>query len=105
MSKRVSRVCKYKQEEWEDEEMRDLLKLRAKEDLGVVAFNWQLDITEALFRGEDVVLDAGTGCGKSICFSLPLLLHKKDMALVVSPLSALMLDQVCRSSSSLPTHS
>lgn len=67
----------------------------AVEILGKKPFNWQLDAAEAVLCGQDVVLDVGTGSGKTLCFSLPLLLHKTDMALTISPLTALMLDQVC----------
>lgn len=93
MSRRVSTVHKYKAEELGDD-ARALLKLRAKEQLGVTPFDWQIDAALSILRGEDTVIDVGTGCGKSICFSLPLLLDEKDTALVVSPLSALMRDQV-----------
>jgi len=45
-----------------------------------------------------VVLDVGTGSGKTLCFSLPLLLNEKDISITVSPLTALMIDQVSASS-------
>ena len=35
-----------------------------------------------------------TGSGKTLCFSLPLILNDTDMVLTVSPLTALMIDQV-----------
>jgi superfamily II DNA helicase RecQ len=44
--------------------------------------------------GEDVIVDVGTGCRKSLSFSIPLILHETDVALRVSPLTALMIDQV-----------
>ncbi|KDQ57975.1 hypothetical protein JAAARDRAFT_112037, partial [Jaapia argillacea MUCL 33604] len=56
-------------------------------------FTWQVEAAAAVLRGEDVIVDVGTGCGKTLCFTLPLLLHKQDTSLVVSPLSALMIDQ------------
>jgi len=40
-------------------------------------------------------LDIGTGSGKTLCFTLPLLLNNSDIALTVSPLTALMIDQAC----------
>ena len=64
------------------------------EELGQRPFRWQLETTVAILTGNDVVLDVGTGCGKSLCFSLPLLLSKTDISLTVSPLTALMIDQV-----------
>jgi len=57
-------------------------------------FAWQLEIAEAVLRGEDVIVDVGTGSGKTLCFALPLLKDDTDMVLVVSPLTALMVDQV-----------
>ncbi|KAJ6604921.1 P-loop containing nucleoside triphosphate hydrolase protein [Mycena sp. CBHHK59/15] len=49
----------------------------------------------------DVIIDVGTGCGKTLCFTLPLLLEATDIAMIVSPLSALMIDQA--QSSKIPT--
>jgi len=49
-------------------------------------------ITDAL-AGRDVFALLPTGGGKSICFQLPALLHK-GLTIVVSPLIALMKDQV-----------
>jgi ATP-dependent helicase YprA (DUF1998 family) len=57
-------------------------------------FVWQLEIAEAVLRGEDVIVDVGIGSGKTLCFALPLLKDETDMVLVVSPLTALMVDQV-----------
>jgi hypothetical protein len=55
---------------------------------------------EAVLRGRDVLVVSGTGSGKSLCFQLPPLLmarpggSRSGVALVVSPLIALMQDQV-----------
>ena len=57
-------------------------------------FGWQMMATCASLEGKDVVLDVDTGSGKSLCFALPLLLSETDITLVVSPLNALMLEQV-----------
>ena len=70
------------------------LTARTKEILGKVAFTWQIEIGAAALCGEDVIVDVGTGCGKSLPFSIPLLLHNTDIALRVTPLTALMIDQV-----------
>nr|GAT52719.1 predicted protein [Mycena chlorophos] len=70
------------------------LKRRAVEVLGVVPFQWQLDAAVAILCGEDLILDVGTGSGKSLCFVLALLFCPTDVALTVMPLTALMLDQV-----------
>ena len=44
---------------------------------------WQLDTASAILQGEDLILDAGTGYGKSLVFSLPLLLDNRDIVVVV----------------------
>ncbi|KAJ7190673.1 hypothetical protein GGX14DRAFT_579662 [Mycena pura] len=48
-------------------------------------------------QGRDVVLDIGTGSGKSLCFDLPVLQNVEGIVLVVSPLSALVLEQAAAS--------
>ena len=53
----------------------------------------QLEIIETVLRGKDVLVIMPTGGGKSICFQLPAL-HFKGVTLVISPLIALMKDQV-----------
>jgi ATP-dependent DNA helicase RecQ len=54
---------------------------------------YQQEIIEASLAGEDVFALLPTGGGKSLCFQLPALL-KPGLTLVVSPLIALMKDQV-----------
>ncbi|PPQ87259.1 hypothetical protein CVT24_003287, partial [Panaeolus cyanescens] len=61
--------------------------------LGKKPFDWQLEACIGVLTGNDVILDVGTGCGKSLCFQLPLLMSKTDIALTISPLTALMIDQ------------
>jgi superfamily II DNA helicase RecQ len=70
------------------------LTAQTKEILRKVAFAWQIEIGAAALCGEDVIVDVGTGCGKSLPFSIPLLLHDTDIALQVTPLTALLIDQV-----------
>lgn len=53
----------------------------------------QWDIVKALLEGEDVLGVLPTGSGKSLCFQLPALC-RPGLTLVVSPLIALMEDQV-----------
>lgn len=56
----------------------------------------QADIIADIFAGHQVVAVMPTGSGKSLCYQLPaVMLHKRgEVALVVSPLIALMKDQV-----------
>jgi superfamily II DNA helicase RecQ len=87
-------VRKYKAEEIKI----DLLVTRTHENLCTKPFRFQLEVAAAVLRGEDVIIDVGTGCGKMLCFTLPLLLEATDIAMIVSPLSALMIDQVSQRS-------
>jgi len=53
----------------------------------------QQDVIERVVAGENVFLVMPTGGGKSLCFQIPAL-HRDGVAIVVSPLIALMKDQV-----------
>ena len=53
----------------------------------------QREACEAALSGCDALVVMPTGSGKSLCYQLPALLHD-DLTLVVSPLVALMQDQV-----------
>lgn len=53
----------------------------------------QAEIIASLLRGKDALIVMPTGGGKSICFQLPALL-KNGLTLVISPLIALMENQV-----------
>jgi ATP-dependent DNA helicase RecQ len=53
----------------------------------------QREIIEATLAGRDVFALLPTGGGKSMCFQLPAL-HRQGLTVVVSPLIALMKDQV-----------
>jgi ATP-dependent helicase YprA (DUF1998 family) len=85
-----SRVRIYKPEEIDLEN----LAARTKLVLDQVAYGWQLEIGAAALCGDDVIVDVGTGSGKTLSFSIPLVLNEMDIALRVTPLTALMIDQV-----------
>ncbi|KAJ6527821.1 hypothetical protein B0H19DRAFT_1334686, partial [Mycena capillaripes] len=62
--------------------------------LGKTPHDFQRRFFSNVIQGRDVVLDVGTGSGKSLCIDLPVLSKKDDIVLVVSPLSALIIEQV-----------
>src|SRR5210317_2162104 len=53
----------------------------------------QQEIVETVIRGDNVLAIMPTGGGKSLCFQLPAL-ARQGVVLVISPLIALMRDQV-----------
>ena len=53
----------------------------------------QEEVVEAVLAGEDVLAVMPTGSGKSLCYQLPALV-RGGLTVVVSPLIALMRDQV-----------
>ena len=53
----------------------------------------QLEIIQTLTEGGDAFVLMPTGSGKSICYQIPSII-RKGVGLVVSPLIALMQDQV-----------
>lgn len=68
--------------------------LALKKWFGLGAFRkGQAEILESILRGHDVLAVLPTGGGKSLCYQLPALI-KNELVIVVSPLIALMRDQV-----------
>ncbi len=65
-----------------------------QEHFGFAAFRpGQREACEAALEGRDVLVVMPTGSGKSLCYQLPGLM-RDDLTIVVSPLVALMQDQV-----------
>jgi len=73
-----------------DEVNLNSLATKAYQILHRKPFAWQLEIALAILCGEDVIVDIGTGSGKTLCFSLPLLQDEKNVIMTVSPLTALV---------------
>src|ERR671923_789181 len=70
------------------------LTAQLHEHFGFVGFRpGQREACEAALAGRDVMVVMPTGSGKSLCYQLPALL-RDDVTVVVSPLVALMQDQV-----------
>jgi ATP-dependent DNA helicase RecQ len=80
--------------------MNEALLNKARAELGRV-FGFpgfrpgQEEIIAATLRGEDVLAVMPTGSGKSLCYQLPAMV-REGLVLVVSPLIALMRDQVAQ---------
>lgn len=66
-----------------------------QEKFGIEAFReGQEEVIRAILTGEDVFARMPTGHGKSLCFQLPAALDEERTTLVISPLIALMRDQI-----------
>ncbi|KAK3920854.1 ATP-dependent DNA helicase Q5 [Frankliniella fusca] len=75
----------------------DPLLSQLKEYFGHNQFKSKLQeraVREIVKRKGDVFVSMPTGSGKSLCFQLPAVLHSDKVALVFSPLLALMKDQI-----------
>ena len=66
----------------------------SKQNEGMVAYEWQIDVLEALLLGLDCSVIAGTGAGKTMPFVMPLFIESEKIMIVISPLNALEEDQV-----------
>lgn len=66
----------------------------AQDILEKTPFDWQVEAALHILNGDDTILDVGTGNGKTLVFQLPLLADPQSINLIISPLSALMIEQV-----------
>jgi ATP-dependent DNA helicase RecQ len=74
----------------------DLLAQALRKQFGWDTFRpGQRPVVEALLAGRDCLAVLPTGAGKSLCYQLPALI-RQGLVVVVSPLVALMQDQVCQ---------
>ncbi|KAJ7807485.1 hypothetical protein B0H14DRAFT_3152456, partial [Mycena olivaceomarginata] len=78
--KKFKTARKYKPEEID----LDLLAKKAVEILSAKPFQFQLEAAAAILRGEDLIIDVGTGAGKTLCFTLPLLLNTEDISMIAA---------------------
>jgi superfamily II DNA helicase RecQ len=65
-----------------------------KRNEGLVAYDWQIDVSEALLLGLDCLVIAGTGAGKMMPFVMPLFVESDRIMIIILPLNALEEDQV-----------
>ena len=73
---------------------RSCLLLWAASKFTAVPREFQLQSTIALTSGKDVLIDAGTGYGKTLCMILPCLLSPETISIIISPLKRLQAVQV-----------
>jgi ATP-dependent helicase YprA (DUF1998 family) len=91
-----ARIHAMMKEGFNREEWREKAKECIKNTTGFEAYTHQLNTGEALALGMDAFVIAGTGAGKTIPFTLPVLmsLDDKSMVWIFSPLKELQRDQV-----------
>ncbi|KAJ7457910.1 P-loop containing nucleoside triphosphate hydrolase protein [Mycena galericulata] len=89
----ASKVKIYKPEEVDIPGMISSSRIR----LGKTPHEFQKQFFSNVMQGCDVTLDIGTGSGKSLCFDISVLSDEEDIVLIISPLSALILEQAAAS--------
>jgi len=58
-------------------------------------YNWQFDVTQAVILGLDSIVISGASSGKTMPFTMPLLMDPTEKIIIISPLKVVQLDQVC----------
>lgn len=72
----------------------DILQQSLKKYFGYDDFlDYQKEVVQAVVSGRDICVIMPTGAGKSLCYQLPILM-RQGYGIIVSPLIALMKDQV-----------
>ncbi|MCX6126772.1 MAG: ATP-dependent DNA helicase [Proteobacteria bacterium] len=72
-----------------------LLRSTLHERFGFSSFRThQQEVCEAAFSGKDLLLVMPTGAGKSLCYQLPVVARPGARAIIITPLLALIEDQV-----------
>jgi ATP-dependent helicase YprA (DUF1998 family) len=61
---------------------------------GMLPYQWQINVAEAILLGLDCMVIAGTGAGKTMSFVMPLFVKPQKIVIIVSPLNVLEEDQV-----------
>ncbi|KAG8684120.1 hypothetical protein FRC09_015613, partial [Ceratobasidium sp. 395] len=71
----------------------DHLVPKILEKTGFKAKEFQLEASQAILDGRDVVVHAATGCGKTLVFAAPHYFLENSVSIVISPLILLQQDQ------------
>lgn len=65
------------------------IRAKCQEVFGCKPFLWQCRALEATLKGSDVIIDVGTGAGKTLAFFLPLLFRPSGIQIIVTALNIL----------------
>jgi ATP-dependent helicase YprA (DUF1998 family) len=75
--------------------------IKVQTQTGIYARQWQAHAIDSLRAGDNVLVKAGTGSGKSFIFEAMAMAKDNGVVLIVSPLKALMKKQVLTRMTSL----
>ena len=65
------------------------VRQKSEEVFRVRACLWQYLVTAAVWAGKNVIINVGTGMGKTLAFLLPILLWNEGILVIVTPLNVL----------------